>query len=309
MQLGFDPVIHHVSPVLGNTPARVAFTDDQEALTYRLYGREGAPSLLTLHGLVSSVQHWSRFIPHFAQQREVISWDYRGHGGQFPPRDRTTANIPQFADDARAVLDAAGRRSAVVVGLSFGVQVALELYRRHPDRVRALVLVCGVPGRPLDRLSPSPVVRSAAAALLRGLGRQRSLLRLALDLVGTSWGAQAAMQGAFLTGGAHRSYCPPEVLTGLFDHVSRLDPQLVGEVVASYFEHDAEECLSQVGVPTLLLAGDRDQLTPVARAEEMKRAIPDAELVIFPGHSHLVQVERPDEVHAAIESFLARRGL
>ena len=62
-------------------------------------------------------------------------------------------------------------------------------------------------------------------------------------------------------------------------------------------------------VPTLIIAGDRDQLTPVATAERMQRAIPGSELVVFPGHSHLVQVEKPAEVHAAIDAFLTARNL
>jgi pimeloyl-ACP methyl ester carboxylesterase len=79
-------------------------------------------------------------------------------------------------------------------------------------------------------------------------------------------------------------------------------------VVASYFEHSARAVLPTVRVPTLILAGDRDQLTPVACAERMLHEIQaagaPARLVIYPGHSHLLQVERPDQVHAEIERFL-----
>jgi pimeloyl-ACP methyl ester carboxylesterase len=64
-----------------------------------------------------------------------------------------------------------------------------------------------------------------------------------------------------------------------------------------------------VTVPTLIIAGDRDQLTPVSIAERMHQAIPNSRLVVFPGHSHLVQVERPREVHEAIETFLHEHAL
>jgi 3-oxoadipate enol-lactonase len=63
--------------------------------------------------------------------------------------------------------------------------------------------------------------------------------------------------------------------------------------------------LPTITVPTLILAGDRDQLTPVATARRMHRAIPGSRLVVFPGHTHLVQVEDPPGVHAAIDAFLA----
>ncbi len=62
-------------------------------------------------------------------------------------------------------------------------------------------------------------------------------------------------------------------------------------------------------VPTLIIAADGDQLAPLATAERMQRAIPDSRLVVFSGHSHLVQVEKPAEVHAAIDRFLADHSL
>jgi pimeloyl-ACP methyl ester carboxylesterase len=84
-----------------------------------------------------------------------------------------------------------------------------------------------------------------------------------------------------------------------------MDPVVAGRVVAAYFEHSAREVLPRIDVPTLILAGDRDQLTPVSSAERMQRAIRGSRLVVYPGHSHLLQVERPDDVHAEIERFLA----
>ena len=91
--------------------------------------------------------------------------------------------------------------------------------------------------------------------------------------------------------------------------MAHLDPRLLAEVTASYLEHSAADVLPTITVPTLLVAGERDQLTPVATAERMQRAIPGSRLVVFPGHSHLVQVEKPREVHAALDAFLAENAL
>ena len=92
-----------------------------------------------------------------------------------------------------------------------------------------------------------------------------------------------------------------------------MDPRVAGRVVASYFEHSARDVLPTVRVPTLILAGDRDELTPVECAERMERDLRAAgtpvRLVVYPGHSHLLQVERPDDVHAEIDHFLDDHGL
>jgi len=280
--------------------SRVAASlEDGEALRYDVTG--GGPPILVHNGLVSSVGHWRFFVPHFAARHAVVTWDYRGHGGASAPRDLASCSVGRFAEDGHAVLEAAGLAPAVVTGLSFGVQVALEHYRRHPDDVRALILICGTAGHPLDRVSAAPIVRRGLAAA-RGFGRSGPLARAVLTLSARS---RIAREVGYLTGGAHRELCPREVLDDLFAHVAAMDPRVVGAVFASYVEHSAADILADVRVPTLIIAGDRDQLTPVPVAEEMHRLIAGSRLVVFPGHTHLVQVERPREVHAVIEDFLA----
>jgi pimeloyl-ACP methyl ester carboxylesterase len=286
----------------------IATCSDGETVTFRIEGRPNTTPILTANGLVSSLHHWMFFRAHYTAAREVVSWEYRGHGGQPAPRD-PEVSVEQFADDAHAVWRASGRPPAIVVGLSFGVQVALEIWRRHPEMVRALVLICGTPGHPLDRVSSSALVRRAAISYFRALGRQRLLARPLLAFLRTSVGLRLARELTYATGGAHRDACPAEVLEGLFTHVASLDPRLIGNVTGAYLAHSAEDVLPTVTVPTLIIAGDKDELTPVATAERMQRAIPGSRLVVFPGHSHLVQVEIPDQVHAEIDAFLSVQGL
>jgi pimeloyl-ACP methyl ester carboxylesterase len=288
---------------------RLAYAKDGEALAYRIHGAPGATPMVTMHGLVSSVSHWSFFTPHYALRRPVVSWEYRGHGGREAPRDRGTVSVAQFAEDAHAVMRAAELPPSVVTGLSFGVQVALELWRAHRENVRALVLICGTAGHPLDRVSSSPVLRRLIADTVRGVSSQRVIASPVLSFLRSKMGMRLACELAFASGGAHRDACPAEVLEQLFGHVGGLAPEVIGEIAASYLEHSAWDVLPTIDVPTLIVAGDKDQLTPVATAERMQRAIRGSELVVFAGHTHLVQVEKPAEVHAAIDKFLQRHGL
>lgn len=288
---------------------RLAHAKDGEALAYRIHGAPGATPIVTLHGLVSSTSHWSFFTPHFSQARPVVSWEYRGHGGHPAPRARSSVSVAQFADDAHTVMRAAELPPSIVAGLSFGVQVALELWRAHRDSARALVLICGTAGHPLDRISSSPLLRRLAAELVRSLSSQRVVADPVLSLLRSKTGTRIACEVAYATGGAHRDACPADVLEQLFGHVGGLAPAVLGEITASYLEHSAWDVLPTIDVPTLIIAGDKDQLTPVATAERMQRAIPNSELVVFAGHTHLVQVEKPAEVHAAIDGFLRRHRL
>ena len=282
---------------------------DGEPLAFTVTGPAGPTPILTVHGLASSRQHWGFFSEHYARQRQVIAWEFRGHGGQPVPRDRRSAAIPQLARDAHAVWAAAGTPPAIVTGLSFGVQVALELWRHHPACMRALVLICGTAGHPLDRLTSWSRARSAAAGAVRAMAKRTWLHGPVRALFAAPLGRRLASELAYASGGARRGACPRDVLDDLFTHVAGLDPEVLAEAVVSYLDHDAWDVLPTITVPTLILAGDRDQLTPVATAERMHRAIPGSRLVVFPGHSHLVQVENPRAVHAAIDAFLADHGL
>jgi pimeloyl-ACP methyl ester carboxylesterase len=294
--------------VTASAASQFAHGSDGEPLAYTVQGPEGKTPMLTAHGLVSSVHHWMFFTPHFSAERPVVSWEYRGHGGQPAPQEMEIS-VSQFADDMHAVWRAAAMPPAIVVGLSFGVQVALEIWRRHPDCVRALVLICGTPGHPLDRLSSSGLLRRTTIALVQELAHLHSVSGTLLAFLRSRVGLRLARELAYLSGGAHRDACPPEVLEGLFKHVAAMSPDLIAATVTSYLEHDADDVLPSITVPTLIIAADKDQLTPVSVAERMQRTIPNSKLVVFRGHSHLVQVERPREVHSAIETFLREHSL
>jgi len=129
-----------------------------------------------------------------------------------------------------------------------------------------------------------------------------------LTFLRTPRGMELASEIAFKAGGAHRDACPPSVLHQLFGHAGSLDPSVVGGVIAAYLEHSAWDVLPTIDVPTLIIAGSEDQLTPVETAERIHRAIRGSKLVVFEGHTHMVQVEKPREVHAAIDEFLSEIG-
>ncbi len=278
-----------------------ALADDGHRLTYRVDG-DRSPTLLVHHGLLSSRQHWWPFIAHFSERARVVTWDYRGHGTTPPPTSGEPLSMTSFARDGHAVLRSARRGPAVLLGLSMGVQVVLEQYRAHPEDAQALVLLCGTYGHPLVA---SASARALLVALARAVG-QGGPFRAALR---TLLSSPALPRLAALSGAADPQLVPADFLPSLFHHVASLEPRVISEVVSSYVTHTAEDVLPQVSVPTLLIASDRDRLTPARLSACMQARIPGAELVVLPKSTHVAQLEYPERVHRLIERFLTKHHL
>ena len=199
------------------------------------------------------------------------------------------------ADDAVRVLDGEGVDRAVVLGFSWGGGVALELARRHPDRVGALVLAASIgPGEPtaVDRILARPVPGRAICA--GGLAATRLLLRrpAVAGLLGRG------MKGVDPTHAHHfADHClRPAVL----DSFMAEQQALVGEfpvVLAG---------LEAVRVPTAVLTGDRDRLIASASPRRLAEAIPGAVLRVIPGAGHFLPGAAAPALAEAIAEVAAR---
>lgn len=211
--------------------------------------------------------------------------------------------MPSFADDAVTVLDAAGVESVVVVGHSMGVQVALEMFRRHRGRVQALVLVCGSPGHPLDTFHDTSVLRTLLPLLRKTTDAlPQGVSALARAAVRTGLALEVALLFEVNPELVHR-----EDLEPYFAHLLAMDPRLFLRTMQAASEHSAEDSLSAVDVPTLVIGGDRDHFTPPWLSRRMALSIPGAELLMVSGGSHTTPLEAPQRVEQAVADFLRRR--
>jgi pimeloyl-ACP methyl ester carboxylesterase len=264
----------------------------------------GRSAVVLCDGLACDGFAWKYLRPALVGERRVIHWHYRGHGESPLPPPGVPPSIPQFADDLAALLDSLRLRSAVIVGHSMGVQLALEFHRRHPARARALVLVSGSPGHPLDTFHDTTLLRRALPSLRRGAERfPRAAAALARIGVRSGLAMEIAMSTEVNASLLRRADLQP-----YFEHVQRMDPRFFLRSMQAAAEHGAEDHLSDVDVPTLIVAGDRDRFTPTWLSRRMALEIPSAELFLVQGGSHTALLERPEEVNRAVLDFLHRRA-
>ncbi len=196
------------------------------------------------------------------------------------PTMRSTS-IDGMADDVAAFLDREGIREPVVVGgISMGGYVSLAFARRHAGRLRGLVLADtrAEPDTPEARAS-----RDAGIARVKGG-----------DLAG------------FVDGLLDKLVLPEhrEEVRAL---AMKQPPEAVVDALEALRDRpDARPGLAAIRVPTLVVVGDRDVLTPPPHSEAMKSAIAGAELVVIEGAAHLSNIDRPSEFRAALASFVGR---
>lgn len=250
----------------------------------RLYWREsgsGAPLLLIM-GLGYSSGMWHHVEAGLARHFRVIVFDNRGIGKSEAP-DGIHA-IPQMAEDARAVLDAAGVDSAFVFGLSMGGFIAQELALLYPGRVRALVLgatTCG--GQHAVRASQQVqdlLVNRSSMPI-------EESIRVMMPFIYDARTPAARLDADFAVRLAE--YPRPEVYFG----------QLAGIRLWQGCER-----LHRIQAPTLVLHGEHDELVPPENALLLKRHIVNAQMQLIRDASHVFTTDAPEETVRLISDFL-----
>jgi pimeloyl-ACP methyl ester carboxylesterase len=270
------------------------------------YRRKRGPNELTallFDGIACDGFVWKYLWDELADRLSVAHFHYRGHGRSGAPSDPARIDVVAHAEDADAVRQCLGDPPVVLVGHSFGSQVALELYRLRSENVRALVFLCGSFGRVTYTFKGTDLLAQLLPEIASFAHRHPNVARGLWAHVPV----QAALAVARFTGDLDVSKVSADDVAPYFEHVKNLDFSMFLDMLRAAGEHSAEDLLPSVRVPTLVVAGDRDSFTPPEVSRAMSEAIPNAEFVLLPGGSHLGPLERREEVRLKILDFLDRR--
>ncbi|HLV66799.1 MAG TPA: alpha/beta hydrolase [Polyangiaceae bacterium] len=232
----------------------------------------------------------------------VAHWNYRGHGRSALPADPERITVLDHAHDLDAVRRHLGDPPVVLVGHSFGTQVALEAYRLRPEKVVALVLLCGSFGRVTYTFKGSDMLAGVLPGLIAFAEQHKKLARAVWSRLPVRFGLELAR----LTGDVNLAAVRPEDLEPYFRHAAHVDFEMFLRMLREAGEHSAEDVLAQVRVPALVLAGDRDSFTPSEVSEVMARLLPRAEFELVPGGTHALPLEERERVRQSIAAFLTR---
>ncbi|MGI9644594.1 MAG: alpha/beta fold hydrolase [Ilumatobacteraceae bacterium] len=259
--------------------------DDGVRIHYSITGRPGAPAILFVQGLGVDKNGWNLQRLATMPWYRAVALDNRGAGRSDKPHG--SYSLEQMAADAIAVLDDAGIETAHVVGASMGGAISQLLAVEYPERLRSLTLACTA-----GRNHPWREELLASwrdAALARGIG---------------SMGQEAA-----------RWVIGPRSFRRLLPAMGWLGPLALGRPAHAFaaqvdailgVDMETAARVGEISVPTLVLVGNQDILTPRGDSEDLADSIPTAELVVISGAAHGFMVEHASTFNRVLLEFIGR---
>jgi 3-oxoadipate enol-lactonase len=263
----------------------VTFNSQGLSLDYRVAGDAGKPPVVFVHGFPFSQEMWSPQVQTLQSAFRVITYDHRGHG-------RSDAGDGQYlleflVDDLIALLDHLKIEKAILCGLSMGGYVALRAVERNPERVRALVL-CDT--RSEADTNEAKLKRAAGIRTIKEKG------------------VPAFAEGFLKQVFAPKSFETQPQAVELIRKIILANPPLgiCGTLLALASRTDTTAALPGITVPTLVLVGDQDPITPPAAAQSIQKAVPGAELHILPNAAHMSNLENTEAFNQHLLAFLKK---
>jgi 3-oxoadipate enol-lactonase len=238
------------------------------------HGSGGTP-IVFLHGVGSDKSVWAPQLQHFGRTRRAVAFDYPGYGDSDPAPEG--ASRDDYAAAILAAMDSLGIERAHICGLSLGGVVAIAMHALAPERCASLILA--------DTFAAHPDGASIYERSIAASSDLRALAEARVDFL--------------LAPGAL-----DDVRRDVVETMASIDPTAYRIGAEAVWLADQRQRAAAIDVPTLVLCGAADKVTPPALSEELASIIPGAKLEVIPGAGHIANLERPAEFDERVEEFI-----
>ena len=235
----------------------------------------GQTPIIFLHGVGSDRSVWHPQLEHFGKTRRTIAFDYPGYGDSDPAPADTTRD-----DYALAILSSMstlGVERAHICGLSLGGVVAIAMHHAAQARCASLILA--------DTFAVHPEGPAIYERSVSGSSNLAAMAEARVDLLL-----------------AHN--VDKHVRSEVVETMSRIDPEAYRIGARAVWLADQRKRAGEIKVPSLVIVGDEDFVTPVDLSNELVDLVTHARMLVIKGAGHLTNLERPNEFNRAIEEFL-----
>ena len=248
-------------------------------------GISKATPIVLIHGFPFSHEMWDPQIEVLQKRFRVIAYDLRGHGKSGVGDGQYTLEF--FVDDLLGLLDHLKIERAVLCGLSMGGYIALRTVERNPERVRGLILA------DTQAKADSNEAKLKRAAAIKSV-KANGVKAYAEDFVKSVFAPQTLANNKAAV----------EKIRRIIQSNSSLG--ICGALLALASRTETTEALSGIKVPTLILVGEHDALTPPSASQEMRNKIPNSEIHVIPNAAHMSNLENSKEFNKHLLDFLGR---
>lgn len=276
---------------------------DGTSIYYEIRG-EGEP-LILVYGIACLMNHWHHQIEFFSKKYQVITFDLRGHQKSNPVVNLSELTMDSLSQDLLGLMDHLKIKKAHAMGHSFGVPILINSYRLQPERFKSFTFINGFAKNPIKGMFGLDVVEPFYRFVRQQYKTQpdlwNSLWKVAID-------NPMSMTIAALAGGFNLRLTQFKDIEVYMRGVARLNLQVFLDLFESLMNYDGEVTLPDIKIPTLVLSGERDMVTPLKFQTHMKDLIPDSEFVLVPYGSHCTQLDFPEYTNLKLEKFLEEKS-
>lgn len=236
------------------------------------------PALVFCHGYTTTGRFWREQVEPFCRTHRVVVINLPGHGPSGCPEDRDYT-MDAFVDDVAQVFDKLALRDAILVGLSMGGTISQRYALKQPQSLAGLVLVGATP----HGLGPDVQVSNVLAAI---------------DALGVEEASQRVIERSFAAS------APAELVEFAKREVIQTPAFVAKRAIVSLNQSDTRNELQRLQMPTLVVCGKEDRITPPEESEALAKGISNSRLVLIEGAGHFPMLEAPEVFNLELRRFI-----
>ncbi len=276
---------------------------DGTPIYYEVRG-EGRPIVLC-YGIACLINHWLHQLRYFSKAYQTIVFDYRGHHNTPAPANRENLSIDAIVRDMKGLLDHLGIERASFWGHSYGVQIILRFFDLYPSSVSSLIFINGFASNPIKGMFGFDVIAPLFELFKQGY---RTFPTALSTIWKTAISNPLAIPISSLAGGFNLRLAHFKDIEVYARGVASMDLEVFIKLFEEMMAYDGHPVLERINVPTLIISGSKDGVTPRDHQEKMHHQIRHSQFQNVPYGSHCTQLDLPDFVNLRIEKFLSDIG-
>ena len=273
---------------------------DGTKIYYEVRG-EGPP-IVFAYGIGCLINHWQHQIDHFSKNYTTIAFDYRGHHRSETPSDTSALSVEALAKDIEHLLLHLEIKDACFMGHSFGVQVLLKTFELSPSIVNSFIFVNGFANNPMQGMFGNDLAEKVFQAVKNSFftlpETSSTLFKLAVN-------NPIAIQMSTLLGGFNIHLTQLKDIEIYARGIAAMNLKTFIYLFENMMNFDGRPILPSIGVPTFIIGGKNDSVTPEDKQQLLHASIPGSEFLMIPHGSHCSQLDMPDLLNLNVEKFLA----